>query len=106
MNSMKKYLLMAAAFIFFTIGCKKDKDYTKATVIDTGDITTTGCGYILRLDDGREEKPEYLASDFQQNNLKVKVRFHSSGILDTCGSIPPLRFFQTIYIDDIKKDID
>ena len=74
--------------------------------MDTGDVTADGCGWVLRMEDGKIEKPEYVPSAFQHNNLKVKVRYHSSGVLDTCQSLPPHDFFERIIIDDIKKDID
>ena len=59
---MRKLLLGFAALTVLAISCDKDKEYQKATVIDTGDVTKQGCGYILRMADGKEEKPEYLES--------------------------------------------
>lgn len=103
---MRKYLSAAAFMAILALSCNKDKGYVKATIMDTGDITVDGCGYLLRLEDGREEKPEYLPSNFQHNGLKVKVKYHSSGILDTCQFVIPRKFFEKIYIDDIKKDLD
>lgn len=94
-----------AVLAVLTGSCNKDKGYVKAMIMDTGDITTDGCGYLLRLEDGREEKPEYLPSNFQHNGLKVLVKYHSSGVLDTCQFVIPRKFFEKIYIDDIKKDI-
>lgn len=103
---MRKVLLGAAILATIAVSCKKDKDYVNAVVMDTGDVTVDGCGYLLRFDDGREEKPEYLPSAFQHNGLKVKVKYHSSGVLDTCQFAVPRKFFERVYIDDIKKDID
>lgn len=103
---MHKILLGIATIAVLAISCKKDKDYTRATIIDTGDITVDGCGYILRMEDGKEEKPEYLSSAFQHNNMKVKVKIHSSGVLDTCRFETPRKFYERVYIDDIKQDID
>ena len=103
---MRKFLLGVATFTVLAVSCKKDKDYSKATVLDTGDITADGCGWVLRMEDGKFEKPDYLPSAFQHDNFKVKVKFHSSGILDTCRSLPPHDFYEVIIIDDIKKDID
>jgi hypothetical protein len=103
---MRKLLLGIAAVTILAISCEKDKDFLRATVIDTGDITTEGCGYVLRMADGKEELPVYLPSDFQHGNMKVKVKIHSSGILDTCRFETPLKFYERVYIDDIKKDLD
>ena len=103
---MRKLLLGFAALTVLAISCDKDKEYQKATVIDTGDVTKQGCGYILRMADGKEEKPEYLESAYQHNNLKVLVKIHSSGVLDTCRYETPRKFYERVYIDDIKKDIN
>lgn len=109
---MRKFLLGIASLAVIGIAsCDKDKDFSRATVIDTGDITADsnaidGCGYILRLPDGTEERPEYMPSAFQHNGLKVKVKFHSSGVLDTCRFLPPRKFYERVYIDDIKQDLD
>ena len=103
---MRKLLLGFGALTVLAISCDKDKEYQKATVIDTGDVTKQGCGYILRMADGKEEKPEYLESAYQHNNLKVLVKIHSSGVLDTCRFEVPRKFYERVYIDDIKKDIN
>ena len=103
---MRKLLLGFAALTVLAISCDKDKDYQKATVIDTGDVTKQGCGYVLRMADGKEEKPEYLESAYQHNNLKVLVKIHSSGVLDTCRFETPRKFYERVYIDEIKKDIN
>jgi len=58
------------------------------------------------MEDGKIEKPDYVPSAYQHNDLKVKVRFHNSGVLDTCRSLPPHQFFEVVIIDDIKKDLD
>lgn len=103
---MRKILFGSAMLLLLAVSCKKDKDFSRATVIDTGDVTIDGCGWVLRMEDGKIEKPEYIPSVFQHNNLKVKVKFHHSGILDTCRATPPLQFYELVIIDDIKKDLD
>ena len=103
---MRKYLLGAALLTVLAVSCKKDKDFIKATIVDTGDITVDGCGYVLRMEDGKDEKPEYLPSAFQHNGLKVLVKIHSSGVLDTCHFAPPHIFYEKVYIDEIKRDIN
>jgi hypothetical protein len=103
---MRKFIIGFVTLTVLAISCKKDKDFQRATVIDTGDITKEGCGYILRLEDGKEEKPEYLPSDYQHNDLKVLIKIHSSGVLDTCRFETPRKFYERVYIDEIKKDIN
>lgn len=101
---MRRILTGLAAFTLLLAACEKDKDLTNATIIDTGDVSSEGCGYLLRMDDGREEKPVYLDSDFQHDGLRVKVKFHLSGIGDTCGFRAPRSYFEQVYIDEIKRD--
>jgi hypothetical protein len=103
---MRKYLLGTAVLLTLAVSCKKDKGYIKATIVDTGDITADGCGYVLRMEDGKDEKPEYLPSAFQHNGMKVLVKIRSSGVLDTCQFAPPHVFFEKVYIDEIKKDVN
>ncbi|MBS1588629.1 MAG: hypothetical protein JSS78_09835 [Bacteroidetes bacterium] len=103
---MRKFLPAIVLLTTLAVSCKKDKNYSKAVVIDSGDVTNNGCGWLLRMDDGKYEKPVYVPSAFQHNNLKVKVKMHSSGILDTCRSIPPYDFYEQVIIDDIKNDLN
>lgn len=103
---MRKYLLSAGLLILTATACKKDNNYTHAVIMDTGDITADGCGYLLRLDDGREEKPQYLPSAFQHDGLEVYVKYRSTGILDTCEYSAPRKFFELVSIDDIKKKLN
>ena len=101
---MRRILTGLTALTLLISACEKDKDFVKATILDTGDVSSEGCGYLLRMEDGREEKPVYLPSDFQRNGLKVKVKFHLSGIGDTCGYYAPRSYFEQVFIDDIKRD--
>lgn len=100
---MRKYLLAAAILTLTATACNKDNDYTRAIILDTGDVSQDGCGYLLRLEDGREEKPQYLPSAFQHNGLNVLVKYHRTGVLDTCESTVPRRFFDLVKIEDIKR---
>jgi hypothetical protein len=103
---MRKFLLSTATLLVLAVSCKKDKDFSKAVVVDTGDVTSDGCGWVLRMEDGKIEKPEYMPSAFQHDNLKVKVKFHSTGVLDTCRSLAPHEFYEAVKIDDIVRDLD
>ena len=64
---MRKYLLGAALLSMFAVSCNPDKDLVKATVIDSGDIAKNGCGYLLRLENGTEFKPNYIPSAYQSH---------------------------------------
>lgn len=100
-----KYLYLFAILLTITVfACKKaDEGYENAEVVDTGDISSNGCGYILRFDDGREEKPYQLLSAYQHNGMLVKVQYHASDVLDTCGSSKPYAYYKLIIIDKIKR---
>lgn len=103
----KHYYLLALFSILLVNACKKpDEGFVKAMVVDSGDITLNGCGYLLRFEDATEEKPIQLLTAYQHNGMKVKVKYHFSEKLDTCGSAPPYNYYQLIVIDDIKRDLD
>jgi hypothetical protein len=102
---MRKIILGVFTFSLIAISCNKDKNFTSATIVDTGDITTSGCGYMFRFSDGREEKPMYLPSAYQHDGLKVLIKYHNTGILDTCRNIPPREFYDQVVVDDIKREL-
>ena len=104
---MRKYLLGAALLSILAISCNKDKDMKDATVIDTGDIASGGCGYIIKLDEGGEElKPLYLPSAYQHNAYKVKVEYSTNGEEQPCITYPINKVYQIIEITDIKRNLD
>lgn len=104
---MRKYLLGAALLSVLAVSCKKDKDMVKATVIDTGDIATGGCGYIIKLEkDDRELKPIYLPSAYQHNGYKVKVEYSTNGDQGVCATHPINAVYEIVEITDIKRDLD
>jgi hypothetical protein len=72
--------------LFGLLSCKKEKDKktVDATILNTKDITSTGCGYLLILQDSGLVKPEYLPSAFQHDGMKVEVEYRHLGIMDTC----------------------
>lgn len=107
---MRKYLL-GLVLVISAVSCNKDKDMKKAVVIDTGDITQGGCGYILRLtEDNTELSPMYLDSKYRHNNYKVKVKYNTHGEYFAChsGSVGPdsNRTYILVEIDKIKTDND
>jgi hypothetical protein len=102
---MRHLLLLASALILifaFSPSCKKeDKGFTRAMVIATNDITPTGCGYLLRFEDGGLVKPQYLASDYQHDSLGVLVKFYNTGGQSNCVPQHP---YDIVAIDEIKRD--
>lgn len=101
----KKYVhLITIIFTLFILSCNKDdKGFEDATILDSGDITAKGCGYLLQFEDGRTEKPYQLLSAYQHGGMKVKVKYHVSGLDDTCGASKPYSYYHLVIIDDIKK---
>lgn len=85
---MTKYLyatILMCLFVGFA-ACKKDKNPMRtAVIIQTGDISYEGCGYIIKMDDdGEMLKPVSLPGAYQHNNMRVEVSFNHTGIVDTC----------------------
>lgn len=103
---MRKYILGVALLTLVAASCNKDKDMTNATVIDTGDIASEGCGYILKLDDGSELRPMYLPTAFQHNGFKVKVKYSTNNEQFVCKVAPVNKVYEMIEISDIKRDLD
>lgn len=98
---LKKYTLALVAVLFFSVSCNKDKDMVNATIVDTGDITNVGCGYLLQLEDNAVIQPDYLPSAYQHGGMRVKVKYTHTGVQDTCdfGSV----IYDLFSIQDIKK---
>ncbi|MFT4061750.1 MAG: hypothetical protein QM642_05250 [Edaphocola sp.] len=101
---IKKYTLVVACALLAATACNKDKDMVNATVVDTGDITNEGCGYLLRLEDSALVQPNYLPSAYQHAGIKVKVKYTHTGVIDTCDYTP--KIFDLVSIQDIKNDRD
>lgn len=76
-------LIPLCALVGFT-ACDKDKNMVDAIVVDTGDITYEGCGYLLELEDKALLQPLDLPSAYQHDGIKVKVEYSHTGIQDTC----------------------
>lgn len=99
-----RYFLLIALFTTLICSCnKKDEGFIDAVVVDSGNITEKGCGYLLRFADGREEKPYQLLSTYRHNGLEVQVKYHQSELLDTCGGSAPFSYYQLIIIDEIRN---
>lgn len=97
----KKFILALVAVTCFIVSCKNDKDMVEATIVDTGDITNEGCGYLLELQDGAQLQPDYLPSAYQHGGMKVKVKYTHTGIQDTCDY--SINVFDLVSIQEIKK---
>lgn len=99
-------VVLLAAMASFA-ACTKDKDFKKATVIDSGDVSSSGCGYILRMEDGSNQKPANLPSAYTHDGMKVKVKYHNDSGIVACHAIDTsIHMLQVIAIDDIKRDLD
>jgi hypothetical protein len=100
----KKYTLVLLAALFLATSCNKDKDMVEAIIVDTGDITNEGCGYLLQLEDQALIQPSYLPSAYQHGGMKVKVKYSHTGVQDTCdfGTV----IYDLVSIKEIKKNND
>lgn len=103
---MRLLIAVVALLAITATACnKKDrKDFKAAYIINSGDITNEGCGYIIRLDNGNEEKPDNLPTAFRLDSLRVLVKYHPSGRLDTCGYATSPIVYKTVLVDDIQRE--
>jgi hypothetical protein len=46
--------------------------FVKATIIN---YTLDGCGFMLRLEDGKKLEPVNLAEEFKKDNIKVWIKY-------------------------------
>ncbi len=102
-----RFISVLSFALLVVASCSKDRDkgFVSATVRDSGDLSADGCGFLLDIDGVGEKRPEYLLSGFQQNGVRVKIKYHETGVLDTCGNAAPYRTFRLIAIDDIRRDL-
>ncbi len=102
-----RFLTLLSATLFLATACNKDRDkgFVSATIRDSGDISADGCGFLLDVEGVGEKRPDYLLSAFQQNGLKVKIKYHETGVLDTCGNRAPYKTYRLVAIDDIRRDM-
>ena len=99
---MRPLLLLAAFSLIAFASCKKyDEGFTRAQVIYAGDLTTNGCGWMLRFQDGSLVKPVYLASAYQIDSLGVLIQYYPAGEQSNCNPQQP---YDKIGIDEIKRD--
>lgn len=96
----RSYILLLLVSLLAVASCKKDDKYVHATIVDTGDITYIGCGYLLKLDDNALLKPLYLPGAFQHDGLSVKIQYEHTGLADTCNYGQKL--FDQVSVSDIK----
>ena len=99
---MNKYLLTIAlmgSIVGFS-ACTKNK-MRVATIVQTGDITYEGCGYLLKMEeDGQLVKPSHLPAAYQHDNIQVEVNYNHTGVVDTCNYGP--KIYDLVNIIDIR----
>ncbi|MBS1643876.1 MAG: hypothetical protein JST36_02470 [Bacteroidetes bacterium] len=99
---MRYLLILSAILVLGTTSCKKyDDGFTHALVIYGGDMTTNGCGYLLRLSNGTFVKPINLASNYQQDSLGVLIKYNTTGEKTNCVPQNP---YDKVNISEIKRD--
>lgn len=105
---MRKYLFSALLLaLVAVVACNKDRKLIKATVMDTGDIASGGCGYLLKID-GEEKmlRPSNLPSAYMHDGYKVRVKFDRDGGGEVCSKYPKFDFVEIIQLTVIKADLD
>lgn len=99
---MKRILIAFGISGLALASCNPDKDMVEAVVVDTGDITSTGCGYLLRLNDSALLKPIDLPSAYQHNGLEIKVKYSFTGTKTTCDYGP--KVYELVTISRVKRN--
>lgn len=95
-----KLTLLSLVAILGILSCKKEDDYVNARIVDTGDITYEGCGYLLQLDDSALLKPIYLPGAYQHDGIDVKIKYKHTQLTDTCEY--GQKIFDQVNVSDIK----
>lgn len=89
--------------VLLLAGCsKKYSDYKKAVVVNSGDITPSGCGYILAVDGIGLMKPSNMPSGFTHDSLRVLIKYHSTGAT-VCSFSGANMEIETIDLEDIVR---
>ena len=81
---MHRYVWLLSLLLLVS-SCDKYKKSTKALVIDSGNVTPVGCGYLLQLDNGQRVRPVYLPSAFQHDGIRVLVEYNNTGKGSACN---------------------
>lgn len=105
---MRKYLFSALLLaLVAVVSCNKDKNLVKATVVDTGDLASGGCGYLLKLEgEDKPVRPNNLPTAYMHDGYKVKVKFDRDGEGGVCSVYPKYEFIEIIQLTIIKTDLD
>lgn len=105
-----KYILLAMVLI--TTSCGKqnsksngknnDDSYANATIRWTGQIAVDGCDWVVTIDSSKVNyHPDVLNSSFQQDGLKVKIKFEETKANYACGMNPAA--MKVIHVLDIRQ---
>lgn len=104
---MRKYIFGALIIALVAVSCNKDKDLVKAAVVDTGDLASGGCGYLLKLEDeGTLVRPSNLPSAYMHDGYKVKVKFDKDGEGEVCAVYPKFEFIEIVQLTVVKANLD
>lgn len=93
---------LALSLLCFT-GCKKYDDYKVAMVVNSGDITETGCGYVLIAEDGAILKPVNMPTGFTHDSLRVLVKYQSTGATVCSFGTGVNMELETVEVEDIVR---
>lgn len=105
--NMRKYLFCAVLIAITAASCNQDKNLTKATVVDSGDVASGGCGYLLQLEgESKPVRPSNLPTAYMHDGYKVKVKFDRDDEGEVCAVYPDFEFIEIIQLTIVKPDID
>ncbi len=97
----KLIVALAVCSALGILSCKKDSNFVDAMIVDTGDITYEGCGYLLKLNNNELLKPLYLPGAYQHDGLEVKVKYEHTDLRDTCNY--GTKIYDMVNVSDIQR---
>lgn len=80
-TSLTKLIILT---LFMSLSCKKNDNYVRGTIIDAGDPTTDGCGWLIEIDNQRYY-PINLAEKFKTPAQNIYLSYDKLEEFTTCG---------------------
>lgn len=75
---------------------------TNAKILDLGSITLDGCGWVVQIEVNgtmQDHRADSLATDFQQNELDVKIKYKETTDQSVCGLAGMIPVIELISIE-------
>ena len=81
------------------VSCEEDC-FENAIIRDFGNLVVDGCGWVVDIS-SKIYKPENLPSEFEIDELEVKIKYDTLSSKANCGFV--VDFLDEIYINEIYR---